>query len=92
MILIGMALGRNICVHAGWPLWIGFMAGPVAVILAGVGFHALMGAVRSVRRGGRAPKSCSQDESRPKARVQGTGQENSSCRRDEEEEVPQEPS
>jgi len=55
MILIGMALGRNICVHAGWPLWIGFTAGPVAVILAGVGFNALMGAVRGARRGGRAP-------------------------------------
>jgi hypothetical protein len=85
MIVIGMALGRNVCVHAGWPLWIGFIVGPVAVILAGVGFNALLGAVRGVRRGGRAPKSDPQDESRPNARIQRTEQESSSCRGDEKE-------
>ena len=41
--LIGLALGRNICHHAGWPWWIGFTAGPVVVILAGAGYNALMG-------------------------------------------------
>jgi len=60
---IGLALGRNICHHAGWPWWIGFTAGPAAMILAGAGFNALMEALRGARRDGGSPRSDSQDDS-----------------------------